>query len=242
MACRGRILVADDDAEFRSTVGDLLSREGYECDCVPNAASAAERLRATTYDLLVSDLEMPGNSQLELILDLPRLARGMPALLITGYPSLESAIKSVELPIAAYLVKPVSAQELLQRVRECVTHSSTYHAVRSIRNRLQDWRQEMEDLEQWLSRARVDPAEPSLSAVLDLTLANTINSLLDLRRAAETAPPPDGSDESAPNGGAGPLEALKEAIDVLRQTKNSFKSKQLARLRRKLERVVEGSG
>ena len=86
---------------------DLLRKEGYHCDCALDAATAAEMLRSDRYELLIADIKMPGNPQLELIKDLPNIAQDVPVILVTGYPSLNSAIQSVQMPVAAYLVKPV---------------------------------------------------------------------------------------------------------------------------------------
>ena len=52
MSNLGRILIADDEETFRHSIADLLHREGYECDCAPEAIAAAEILRRTNYDLL----------------------------------------------------------------------------------------------------------------------------------------------------------------------------------------------
>ena len=88
-----RISVADDDEAFLHSTADLLRREGYECSCASDAETAAEMLRADEYALLISDIKMSGNSQLEFIQELPRIAKNMQIILMTGYPSLDSAIR-----------------------------------------------------------------------------------------------------------------------------------------------------
>jgi CheY-like chemotaxis protein len=61
MTTRGRILLADDEETFLHATADLLRREGYECETVPDAPSALAKVKGSPYDLLISDLEMPGN-------------------------------------------------------------------------------------------------------------------------------------------------------------------------------------
>ena len=61
---RGRILLADDEETFLSSTADLLRKEGFECDTVQDGASALARASENNYDLLVTDLEMPGNADL----------------------------------------------------------------------------------------------------------------------------------------------------------------------------------
>ena len=57
----GRILIADDEQTFLEAVADYLEDEGYECDCAPDGTTAAEKLQQNQYDVLISDIRMPGN-------------------------------------------------------------------------------------------------------------------------------------------------------------------------------------
>jgi CheY-like chemotaxis protein len=100
-------LIADDEETFLLSTADLLRREGYHCDCAPDGKRAAEMLGKGEYDLLIADIKMPGNGNLELVREMPRLAEGLPVILVTGYPSLKTAMESFQLPVAAYLPKPV---------------------------------------------------------------------------------------------------------------------------------------
>ena len=65
-----RILIADDEETFLQSMGALLRREGYTCDCVRDAQEAAAALDKTTYDLLITDIYMPGNAELEFLREL----------------------------------------------------------------------------------------------------------------------------------------------------------------------------
>ena len=130
----GRILIADDEHTFLNSMADLLRREGYQCDCAPNAIVAADLLRRNDYDLLIADIKMEGNFELELIRDIPQIAGGMPVILVTGHPSLKSAIQSVQLPVVAYLVKPFEFKELLFHVQSSIKTYLFFKPVRNIRN------------------------------------------------------------------------------------------------------------
>ncbi len=79
---RGRILIADDEETFLLSTIDLLRREGYECDGVKDAEAAVEVLSNKAFDLLVSDIRMPGNMELELI----ESVKGLSVIIVTGYP------------------------------------------------------------------------------------------------------------------------------------------------------------
>ncbi|MCA9132926.1 MAG: sigma-54-dependent Fis family transcriptional regulator [Planctomycetales bacterium] len=115
-----KILIADDEPLCLRTTGDLLRKSGYECVCVPDAHAALNALHNEPFDLVLSDLNMPGNLKLEL------LQRGRaqwphtPLIVITGVPSLPSAIESIRLGISDYLLKPVKFEDLLTSVRRAL--------------------------------------------------------------------------------------------------------------------------
>ncbi len=113
----GRILVADDEDTFLKATADLLRGRGYECNCANDAKVVAEMLRATKYDLLITDINMPGNKDLELIKDLQNYAKEIPVILMTGEPSLIPTIQSAQPPIVACLIKPFDFNELLEHVK-----------------------------------------------------------------------------------------------------------------------------
>jgi len=97
---------------------ELLRDEGFACDCATDGFQALKILSLHRHDLLIADLQMPGNTQFELFEQAAQIAPMMPMILVTGYPSLGSAIRAVELPVVAYLVKPFDFGDLLEYVRK----------------------------------------------------------------------------------------------------------------------------
>lgn len=120
-----RILVADDEPLYLRTTGDLLRKAGYECVCVPDAGSAIERLHSESFDLVLSDLSMPGNFKLELLQDQSTHRPHVPIVVVTGVPTLPSAIESIRLGITDYLLKPVKFEDLLACVRRAIASSKS---------------------------------------------------------------------------------------------------------------------
>lgn len=120
MKTPARILIADDEPLYRETTAELLRDEGYECVCVENANDAIHVLREHAFDLILSDLNMPGNLKLELLKEGRSKYSHVPMIVITGVPSLPSAIESVRLGIADYLLKPVKFDELLAAVQRAL--------------------------------------------------------------------------------------------------------------------------
>ena len=112
-----RILIADDEPLFLKTTGELLTKAGYQCRCVPDARAALDALGREPFDLVLSDLNMPGNLRLELLREGRAQWPDVPLIVITGVPSLPTAIESLRLGIADYLLKPVSYRDLLSSIR-----------------------------------------------------------------------------------------------------------------------------
>ncbi|MCM2370165.1 sigma-54-dependent transcriptional regulator [Aporhodopirellula aestuarii] len=119
-----RILIADDEPLYRNTTAELLRDEGYECICVEDAHDATAVLQEHPVDLILTDLNMPGNLRLELLKEGRAKYSHIPMIVVTGVPSVPTAIESVRLGIADYLLKPVKFEELLIAV-ERATRPST---------------------------------------------------------------------------------------------------------------------
>ncbi|SMP38987.1 two component, sigma54 specific, transcriptional regulator, Fis family [Neorhodopirellula lusitana] len=117
-----RILIADDEPLYRETTAELLRDEGYECVCVEDADDAIGVLKQNLFDLILSDLNMPGNLRLELLREGRTQYAHIPMIVVTGVPSIPSAIESVRLGIADYLLKPVKFDELLAAVQRALRH------------------------------------------------------------------------------------------------------------------------
>ena len=130
-----RLLLVDDEESFRTSVALLLRREGYVCDVAATADEAIERLSDTAYDLLITDLRMPGGHDQELF----RAAGGtLPVIVVTAYPTLATAIEAVRSAVVDYLVKPFAFEELLRAVRRALETRKAARMLDSLRNVLGD--------------------------------------------------------------------------------------------------------
>ncbi|OGQ00224.1 MAG: hypothetical protein A2026_06170 [Deltaproteobacteria bacterium RBG_19FT_COMBO_46_12] len=244
MADLGRILIADDEETFRNSIADLLRQAGYQCDCAPDAIVAAELLRSAEYDLLIADIKMEGNFELEFIRELPQIAEGMPVILVTGYPSLRSAIESIQLPVAAYLVKPFEFEELLVQVQISVKNYQFCKTVRDHRKRLTDWSEDLKGIEEVQNIMPPSESSPPIDDFLTLTFHNIAGALSDLKHLTESFSTGNSSHQEVCHLLNCPRlntlnKTLVETIDVLEKTKSAFKSKELGNLRRNLEELVK---
>ena len=234
----GRILIADDEQTFLNATADLLRREGYEVDTVVDGKTALERVRAG-YDLLITDLEMPGNEDLALVRGVAEAVGGLPIIIITGYPSTRSAIAAIELPVSAYLLKPVRFEDLITRVTAAVSRFRTYQAMRQTEDRLNKWRDDF----QHIAAGKGTGTGPGVDAFLALTLRNVMGSLTDLELLGQALAGHDPAGQpcqliNCPRG-AQLQAAVQETVDVLEATKGAFKSKALGELRKKLELLLQ---
>jgi len=112
---RRRVLVVDDQDSIRKFLVKALSLADYDTDAADSGAAAIEKLRAAEFDLLITDLQMPGMSGLQLIREARKLHPAVAVVIITGHSSEAIAIEAVNLGVAGYLTKPFRVQTILVR-------------------------------------------------------------------------------------------------------------------------------
>lgn len=112
-AGRPRVLVVDDEAAIREVLSKTLALVEYDVDLAPDGRTALERLRMISYDLLITDLKMPGVDGLAVIREARRLKADIPVIIITGFSTEASAIEAVNLGVSGYLTKPFRVPRVL---------------------------------------------------------------------------------------------------------------------------------
>lgn len=238
------ILIADDEDSFLRSTAELLRGDGYDCDAVADGRQAIEKLQTKRYDLLIADIKMPGNPNLELIKETRRLACGMPVILVTGYPAAETAIKSIELPVVAYLEKPVPYDELRRHVEFSLEHSQTYRTLSDVQKRLQDCIVDLEDAKRrrWSPELAEQKGTITVPAVTIRALGACVSELVNLeatgdrrRNTAVLCGLLDCPQWSVHR------DILRRVVKALQETKRRFKSKELADVREAIERLLEES-
>jgi DNA-binding NtrC family response regulator len=113
-----RILIVDDDRAFRLSTAALLRADGYEVDGVADGAAAAEALRETRPDLVVLDLRMPGVDGLGVVEALRMWGERVPILMISGFGTVDTAVRALHLGADDFLTKPVEPDVLSARVAD----------------------------------------------------------------------------------------------------------------------------
>jgi CheY-like chemotaxis protein len=231
---RGRVLFADDDRAAREGLTTMLRKVGYACESAATAAEALEKLQAEPFEALISDIHMPGNTALEIVEAATKIVPGLPVILLTGRPSVETAARSVRLPVAAYLTKPPDLAELTRVLDQAIVDFRDYRLVHAGRERLRNWEKELEEIERLMSRATPDDRGGALESFVRVSLRQAILALTELERATQVLDARSGSRSHQLDHVA----ALQHTIEVLERTRQNFKSKDLADLRKQLELLL----
>ena len=115
---KSRVLIVDDDVAIRNAVRRLLVRAEFNVTTANSALEALELLKTQRFDAIVTDIMMPGMDGLEFLRLLRRSDRELPVIILTGHPTLESAVMAVKEGGFRYVMKPFEADELSSAVRE----------------------------------------------------------------------------------------------------------------------------
>jgi DNA-binding NtrC family response regulator len=134
---QAHLLVIDDEPALRQALKEILAAEGYDVECLPDGESGLRRLKEQPFDLVLSDLVLPGLGGMEILEFLVGHRPECPCLIITGYGTIKNSVTAMRLGAYDYLTKPVDAQEL----RLVVARALEYHRLK--RENLQ-LRQELE--------------------------------------------------------------------------------------------------
>jgi len=113
-----RILVVDDDISIRQLSTRVLIHSGYRVDAARDGAIAWQAINTDSYDLLITDPNMPQVSGIELLKKLRAARMGLPVILVSGVMTVEELNRHSWLQLAATLAKPFSGDELLGTVRK----------------------------------------------------------------------------------------------------------------------------
>lgn len=115
-----RVLIVDDEQSMREFLSILLEREGYQVVSAANAAGALELLENGLFDLVISDVQMPGLSGIELLERIKSSAPDTAVLMITAFSTAEQAVEAMKLGAYDYIAKPFKIEEVKQLVKNAL--------------------------------------------------------------------------------------------------------------------------
>ncbi len=114
------ILIVDDEESIRSVLRLDLEKHNYRTDVAGSGQQALEILENKHYDLVITDLMMPGMDGLELMREIKKIRPELMVMMLTGFASLDSAVEAMRLGAADYLRKPYDKTDLYLRVSKCI--------------------------------------------------------------------------------------------------------------------------
>jgi two-component system response regulator PilR (NtrC family) len=112
-----RLLVVDDEQSMRDMLRIVLKRDGYNVQVAENGRDAIELLRKEPFDLLLSDIQMPGASGVDVLRAAKDINRDMVVFMMTAFASTDTAVEAMRLGAVDYLTKPFNVDELRLKVR-----------------------------------------------------------------------------------------------------------------------------
>jgi DNA-binding NtrC family response regulator len=126
---RKSILIVDDDLGILNSFKEILEPEGYSVDTARTGSEAIEKCKAQLYNIAIVDINLPDTDGTEL---LPKINGMLPKarkIILTGYPTLENAVESVNQQADAYIIKPVNPKEFLKVIAENMNKQTEADAV-----------------------------------------------------------------------------------------------------------------
>ena len=131
----GRILIVDDEEAMRVFMRRSLEREGYDVTVAADGEEALRAAEGASFDLVITDLAMPGMTGMELLAELRRRRPGTVVIVMTGYGSISSAVQALKGGAVDYVTKPFEREEILRAV-QAVLQASQLRAENRLLKRL----------------------------------------------------------------------------------------------------------
>jgi signal transduction histidine kinase len=179
----GRLLVVDDEESVAVTMGAILEMDGYHVAMSTSGADAIKKLRESPFDLVLTDLRLDDADGLSIISEVCRVQPDAVSIVLTGYASLESAIKALREGAYDYLIKPCDVDELRAVVARGIERHELGMQLKARLADLEAANGTIHELNQDLQR-RVDEATATLQHRMD-DLARANEEIAELYRHAQ---------------------------------------------------------
>lgn len=117
-----KVMIVDDEKSIRITLGEFLKKEGYEVTTAENAEAALALLEENEYDTVLTDIIMPKQSGVSLLRYIHDLQPGIQVIMMTGEPTVDTAVEAVRSGARDYLAKPIVKEDLIRTVSQAVSY------------------------------------------------------------------------------------------------------------------------
>jgi len=127
-----KILVVDDERNIRKVISNYLRKEGFTVETARNYEEAVDKAAAAKFNLVLTDMRLPGQSGLDLLQWLKRKMPSLPVLMITAYGSIDNAVEVMKSGASNYLTKPVDMDEMLSIIRHTLLKEQAHQDSSSV--------------------------------------------------------------------------------------------------------------
>jgi len=135
-----RILIIDDEAAIRDSLETLLTLEGFRVDLASDGFTGLDQLTRTTYDLLLLDLALPGESGIDLLPRIKSLVPDLPVIMITAYGTVGNVVDAIRAGASNFVQKPWDNEKLLADIRVAIgknlAEQEVVHLKRTLKQRV----------------------------------------------------------------------------------------------------------
>ena len=129
----GSILIVDDEDDTRMLLCDALRGRGFDAEAVDSAQACLDRLRSRSFDVVVTDVQMPGMSGVDLCALLHERHPDLLPIVLTGMGALDTAVAAIRAGAYDFITKPVKIDALEVAVRRALDHLSVRNEVKRLR-------------------------------------------------------------------------------------------------------------
>lgn len=131
-----RILVADDEPPIREILQEIIEHEGYEVHTAADGKAAIELLRKNSYDLLLTDIKMPGADGMEVLAEAQELYPDMPVIMISGHGNVETAVEATKKGAYDFINKPPDLNRMLITIRNAMDKGTLITEAKTLKRKV----------------------------------------------------------------------------------------------------------
>jgi DNA-binding NtrC family response regulator len=112
-----KMLVIDDEPAIREGVRRILESQSFQVETFANGQAAIDRIKEESFDLVITDLKMPGVSGMDVLKSIKEIQPDLPVIFITGYSTVENAVEVMKLGAVDYIAKPFTPEDMLKTIK-----------------------------------------------------------------------------------------------------------------------------
>jgi Response regulator containing CheY-like receiver, AAA-type ATPase, and DNA-binding domains len=119
-----QVLVVDDEKIMQDSLFRILIKEGYEVKTASSGEEAVEKFDCESFDIVLLDIKMPGIGGIETLRRIKEMDPAITILIVTGYPSIDSAVRAIKLGAYDYITKPFTPDVLRVAINRALERKS----------------------------------------------------------------------------------------------------------------------